>query len=444
MQRLKTLHVCNIANVAYGNCKILRGDGWPVRLACHDINHLMSQPEWDDQDLDIANFPDENNFFNSLKPLQLTRPDWYERDDIQYHPASFVGRISKLAPSRLKELLRPLYQKLFYAKPDGWALPPDTAQTQESDVLKFSPHVNWLTGKCQDEDVIFAYALSPVYAMLKGDKPYVAVEIGTMRELPFEDTANGRMLALAYQKADHILITNPDVKAQAEALGLTRFSFCPHPVDEQRFKPQINPDVREHYASMFDECDVIGVAPARQNWQIKGNFKYLDALAELRHQRQIKACLVIPAWGQDIEKSKAYAAEKKITQYIKWLPPLTESALIELYSNLDFVLDQFELGVFGLITPKALACGAVVITSYNENVHEWCFEQHPPVLAADAADGIASAIEHVARNNTSTLRAMARAWFMSHHSKAVVLERLKSAAVSAIEHRVNNEKIASR
>ena len=42
---MKSLHLCNLANVAYGYAKILRAGGREADVRCHDIRHLMSQPE---------------------------------------------------------------------------------------------------------------------------------------------------------------------------------------------------------------------------------------------------------------------------------------------------------------------------------------------------------------------------------------------------------------
>ena len=65
----RSLHVGNVANVAYGYAKILARHGAPVELICHDIHHLMSQPEWDDLALDPKDFPDENDFRASTADL---------------------------------------------------------------------------------------------------------------------------------------------------------------------------------------------------------------------------------------------------------------------------------------------------------------------------------------------------------------------------------------
>lgn len=463
MVQLKSLHICNIANVAYGYCKILNASGHEVRLLCHDINHLMSQPEWDDQDLDFNNFPDENNFFLSHQPVELTRPSWYQRVDIQHfldvsrpgarknyllHVGEFgvkrlVRLLSKYAPISLKEALRPYFYKIFYSKEMLDLVKPgavsklgsEPVNDYEEDALKFAPHVEWLKRLTNDEEVIFAYVLSPIYTMFKHDRPVVAVEIGTMRDIPFEDTANGRMLTAAYRAVDHVIITNPDVKAQADEIGITSYSFCPHPVDEERYKPIQDSDYCKSTRDSIPDTEWLGVAPARQNWEIKGNYKYIEALKQLREEHGKKVSLVIPAWGQDIQRSKSYAEQLGVDKYIKWIPPVAESTLIKMFGNFDFVLDQFELGVFGLITPKALACGGIVITSYEKEVHDWCFSEHPPLLPADSTESIVEKVLLVVTSaDKQTLREASRSWFIKHHSKEVVKECLLECAEKAKEN----------
>lgn len=441
---MKSLHVCNIANVAYGFCKILKDGGHGVRLICHDIDHLMSQPEWDDQDLDFNNFPDENNFFISHQSVTLTRPSWYQRLDIQYYQSKKIKFLSRFAPRFIKEILRPYYYKFFHSR--EFVVPSNTGESEgfrkiekldyrEDDALKFSPHVAWLKGlSSEEESVVFAYVLSPIYAMFCHDKPVIAVEIGTMRDIPFEKTSNGRMLAAAYRAADHVLITNPDVKVQADALGVKDYSFCPHPVDEDRYKPMRDIAYYESVRLDIPDTEWVGVAPARQNWDIKGNYKYIEALNILRETHRKKVSLIIPAWGQDVQKSKLYAEKMGVDQYIRWIPPVAESTLIKMFSSMDFVLDQFQLGVFGLITPKALACGGIVITSYSQDAHKWCFSEDPPLFAADSVGSIVEKILMVTVNkNDNLLREASRRWFMKYHSKQVVRESLEYATAEAMK-----------
>ena len=73
--------------------------------------------------------------------------------------------------------------------------------------------------------------------LLAPGRPYFAFEHGTMRNLPFENSAWGRLLALAYDQADACIITNPDCIASALRLGLCNFRSMPHPIDYKYIDP---------------------------------------------------------------------------------------------------------------------------------------------------------------------------------------------------------------
>ena len=89
-----------------------------------------------------------------------------------------------------------------------------------------------------DFDLVQLYGLEAVKrAFLPPEKPFVAFEHSTMRTLPFENTVQGRLLNLAYRTADDCVITNPDVVGSARRLGLQRYRFIPHPLDETKYTP---------------------------------------------------------------------------------------------------------------------------------------------------------------------------------------------------------------
>jgi hypothetical protein len=57
---------------------MLESRGISVELYCHDMTHIMSQPEWNDLVLDSADFPDENDFFNNTADMSgYQRADWF-------------------------------------------------------------------------------------------------------------------------------------------------------------------------------------------------------------------------------------------------------------------------------------------------------------------------------------------------------------------------------
>ena len=153
------------------------------------------------------------------------------------------------------------------------------------DVLSYRPLVDalqasFLTGY----DVIFGYAYGAVPPLLASLTPYVAVEIGTLRDTVAIDTPLGRLLALAYRNAPFTIVTNADCRAAAEALELESYSFVPHPVDEDVFKP-LGDDERLAIRRSLCASRHLLVAPVRQSWNVKANHRYLRAFAEVGARR---------------------------------------------------------------------------------------------------------------------------------------------------------------
>jgi glycosyltransferase involved in cell wall biosynthesis len=464
----RSLHVGNVANVAYGYAKILARRGAPLDLICHDINHLMSQPEWDDLALDPKDFPDENDFrVNTADFADYRRPPWFRSGTLAVAPAvirsPLLRRLASRLPPEAKRTLQPLYYRLRYlreraarlrnaralARTDGASqADPGTERIRELSAMAsqwgsewkidpialacYLPHRDWLASHAASVDVIFSYALAPIYAALYARKPCVSVEIGTMRDFPLGSSAAARLLWLAYRLSDHIVITNPDDRDAAERAGLRHYSFCPHPVDEAVFFPAEEPALRRQLQDKH-AAETLLLAPARQNWRLKGNDKLLRGFAGAL-ARGVNAALLIPGWGQEIARSKELCRSLGIESRVAWLQPMPEPLLARHYRAVDLVLDQFQLGVFGLIAPKAMACGATVLTSYERRHNAWCFPTDPPLVACATSEEISASITRLAADPTARheIGAASRRWIEQYHSGAVVADRLRAAMDSAM------------
>ena len=460
---MKSLHLCNLANVAYGYCKILRHSGHVADLLCHDLKHLMSQPEWDDLELDSADFPDENDFFNNTADFgDYRRPDWFTAEDLAGGHRGFGKLARAVLPRWAKNWLRPYYYRALDwrgrprcrdASPtgatthttDGWdhvceALTDESRRhgpqwhLRKPALKAYQRHAEWVRRHAAGHDVAFAYVLSPIYAMLCHELPYITVEIGTMRDIPFEGTEVGKLMALAYRQADHVLITNPDCQKAAQRLGITSYSFCPHPLDESVYGPADGESPLRRQLISEHQATSILFAPARQNWDIKGNDKYLRAFAELLRHKP-KALLIVPAWGQEVERSKRLCAQLGAQERTLWLAPLSERWLTKYYQAADLVLDQFNLGVFGLITPKAMACGKPVLTSYEESLHRWCFPEHPPVVRCSSEKESFEAMLRLSHSpqRQAEIGTPARAWVLRHYARKRIIDSLIEAMARAKE-----------
>jgi glycosyltransferase involved in cell wall biosynthesis len=459
---MRSLHVCNAANVAYGYCKILREAGHESDLRCHDITHLMSQPEWDDLPLDPDAFPDENNFFANHADLgDYRRPAWFQtppvlaQDPLSRGVRGVKQRVMNMLPAPVANRLRRWYrgasrsmdegisakaaeprfsERFHFLKEESRRYGPEWQLTDEM-LAGFLPQARWLARQLNGHDVVVAYMIAPIYPMLLGTTPYVSVEIGTMRDIPFDGSAIGKLLAMAYRLSDHVLITNPDVIQQARQLGLERYTFCPHPVDEDRFRPADDDSPLRSELCARHGADFLLFAPARQNWPIKGNDRIFRAFARLL-AHGVRAVLLVPAWGTELDRSRQLVSELGLGDRVVWLRPMSEPLMVQYYQACDAVLDQFQLGVFGLITCKALACGVPVVTSYDEKHHQGCFAEHPPLLRATTEDDIFAALRGLAENRWRgrEIGAASRRWVERHHSKAVVRARLQEIMSAAGAH----------
>lgn len=493
---MRSLHLCNIANVAYGYSKILRQAGHEADLRCHDLTHLMSQPEWDDLELDSEDFPDENDFtVNTADFGGYERPFWFQNAPIYPNqsflkttakrvlPANVVMKVKpgyrrllgkkrmlmQMAKSRfprwIKERIRGAYQRAAYLTGALLAGEPREQVVRQQQTFRrveeeqidwlievsrrfgpewhltremlgiYRPHACWLERHLTGHDVAMAYVFTPIYTMLHGNVPFVSIEIGTMRDLPFDGTPMGRMLALAYRLSDHIIITNPDVITQARQLGLNHYTFCPHPVDEDVFVPgETESELRREICQKYD-ADFVLFAPARQNWEVKGNDRYLRAFRRLL-DRGARAVLLIPGWGQQIERSKKLCIDLNICHRVSWMRPISEMVMVKYYQAADLVLDQFQLGAFGLITCKALSCGKAVLTSYDRTIHDWCFPEHPPAVVCRHEEEIAAVMTRLWQSRAAIreIGQASRNWVRQHHSKRVVRGILDNAMGCAIDH----------
>jgi len=409
----------------------------------------MSQPEWDDLELDPADFPNENNFYNNTADFgKYQRPAWYLNNEIVFYPSKLINRLviflRSALPLPIKNIIKPLYYSLINRR-NNFSRNVELIAAESRKLGKewiinknilnqYAPHANWLHRLLTDHEVIFAYASSPIYPMIYGKLPYISVEIGTMRDFPLNDSGMNKALWIAYKKSNHIIITNPDNRKRAEKQGIYNYSFCPHPLDEDLYSPsEFRTDSNfKKEIKLRHNADFIIFAPARQNWKIKGNDKYIKAFARLIASGT-RATLLVPAWGQEIDRSKKLCFKLGIESRVKWLAPMSERMLVKYYQASDVILDQFNLGVFGLITPKAMSCGVPVLTSYDRHLNQWCFPEAPPVLSCNSEEDIYNSLSQMVNSPDDKIQIgkKSREWILKHHSKDIVRKKLIDAMVKA-------------
>ena len=125
------------------------------------------------------------------------------------------------------------------------------------------------------------------------------------------------------------------------------------------------------------------------------------------------------------DRSRRLIDDLGIAVRVVWTPPLNKMKLIDYYNAADVVLDQFTLGVFGTVTPEAMACGKPVVLNFNRQVHEWCFPEMPPVLGARTEHEIFERLMELSEDPgyCAAIGLAAREWVVKHHGWELVADR---------------------
>lgn len=419
---MKILHVGNIANNAYNNAKFLRRKGVHSDVLCYGYTHVMGQPEWEDAEFEGQ--PDE--FHPQWDQLDLggfRRPSWFMQDEL-------LPRI----PKRKKWFKGQFFLEHLLKKPmliaKAWPTYLESRATNSRprprliDVLKVFPNRRQFEKWYDGYDLIQAYATEPIHAWMFGQgRPYVAFEHGTMRHIPFEASGTGRLLTLAYRRAAKVIITNPDVIAAARRLGLNKFVFIPHPVDETKYCTRPTP-VRSQLVNRY-QTDLVFFAPSRHNWVLKGNDVLIRAFARFVKGSTRKPLLIVSEWGQEVAESQRLIQELGVGDRVVWTPPLNKMRLIEYYNAADLILDQFTIGTFGTVTPEAMACEKPVLLHFDRQVHEWCYAEMPPVISARTEDQIFRQLIELCADHArrKAIGQSSREWIVKYHGWELVADR---------------------
>jgi glycosyltransferase involved in cell wall biosynthesis len=479
----RVLHLGNILNNGYLNAKFLRRRGWAADSVTIDYRHVQAQPEW--EEVPVVN-PKLSHFDPDWSAIDLggyERVDWFHDIDLKDVPrlaeAISLGRpsgrhgerlgdtsVRQSAPStglkraavrvldtfglgsfgrsaardvRVRVLeatastaLQNLVQEFAAAYPDrADALTlHDIAEYRESSTARGPLFAQY--------PLVQAYSLDPIYVLLNDPvQPFICFEHGTMREFPFEDSARGRLYALALKRAERVFITNADCNRSAERLGLTNYTFVPHPVDENLYRPAESPLrgalQREH------GCDYVFLAPARHHWKhcppglenswLKRNDILIRALGRFfAAHADTRALVVFFEWGQEVDLSKQLIAECGFADRVRWEPIASKPVMREFYNAADIVFDQFNdgIGTFGTVVPEALASGKPVLLNYKKELHTWCFPELPPALNTSSEEAIERHIVDLLSNEERRREVgrHGREWFLRYHSSSLVAERM--------------------
>lgn len=299
----------------------------------------------------------------------------------------------------------------------------------ETDVHDFIGPPDIWRRLCRHYDLVQAYATNGCFPLV-AEHPYLAFEHGTLRNIPFESSSQGRLCALGYACADHSFITNADNIVAARKLGLMRFGFVPHPINEA-----VGPDQAQVQRLRGDltrrlDADFLVFHPARHHWEAerrpdweKGNDIFIRGFARFVHQIAPRAGAVFVRWGLRLAETDALLANLGIAERIHWVEPQPHPRMVNYIAATDVLADQFFLGAFGSILPKALALGRPAMLYLDEALHDWCFQEMPPVCNTRSEDDVFQSLQRLYREPSYAreLGEVGRRWYQRYHSNEVIL-----------------------
>lgn len=446
---LRVLHVGNVANNAYLNAKLLNAAGLDCDVLAYAHYHIMGCPEWEEADFTTA-IDESRPDWGGVDLHGYQRPRWFAQgpigDAVAYLDARRSGDSSgerrwrrlefrrQLITGRRWEWLRRLRRWTEASRAP--APQPQPAKASAGDEVKiYGAHRGWpiadVTRLFRHYDVVHAYGAEPVLAFAAGARPYVAFEHGTLRSLPFEPSMEGRLTAIAYQHADAVIITNADNRAAAERLGLRRFRFVPHPVSETLPQRDAVQRLRSDLVARL-QADFLIFHPSRHHWGPernphleKANDRLIDAMALMFRQRP-GAAAVFVKWGATLAASQVRLRELGIADRVHWIDPVPGPALARYMAAADVVADQFYLGAFGAITPRALSLAVPALLHLDVEAHRWAFAEPPPVMNACTSQQVAEVLQrgYDDRGWLAELGRGGRTWYERFHSSEVVKHAL--------------------
>ncbi|MEW9679313.1 methyltransferase domain-containing protein [Pseudomonas sp. TE50-2] len=393
---MKRLHLANIANMAYNYSDILRQFNCESDVLCYDLEHWLSDPS---SNIDFHSYPAWYHKVKTLDYLQKLKPeqavlsqDWLEA----------LQRYS----TRLTEV-------------------------SIDEVNAYKGYVDaFQSDYFQNYDVIYGYAYGAIPPLLYAERKYIPVDLGGLRGLASRTDSFSRMLSCSLKAAPHIIVTNPDVIDDCKALGLDRYTFVPHPIDEALWVPASNAEQRKHALRDAQDADFVILAPARHDWAVKGTDEIIRGVTQFARSVDDKVKCIFIEWGEGVEQSKKLIASLGADSIFAWIGMQSESQLRDFYSAADALIDQVgEARTFGLTTPKAMSAGIPVLTKFDPAMHRWCYSEMPPLLAINNAEDISRHLRQlacVAGHRQEVVRSQ-RQWIDSHHSKKVIAEKFFDA-----------------
>ena len=389
-----------MANQAYITARCLRRLGQDVDVVVQSNaidQHFLNQPFWEDVAVEVPDSTQSQAAPEGWNPPAYIRVIPYDLDvQVQYQ-----NRLSAVP-----EVIA-LYKDLT-----GKTLPDDTALL----LAQWMGHWNYIRAM-NDYDVV-QLATWPIVLGAFCPKPYIAFPLGgELYITAFEENVQGLLCRAGFRAASHIAVAETDYPIYLDRLATTApRTFMPLLVDTEVYCEGVEHHLRAEWQARVGGSRYL-LAVCRQSWDWKGSDRLIRAFAEFFHDQGREWRLLLQAWGDDLDRSRALVTDLGIDAVTAWLPMCSKPLLRARQRAADVVADQFVMEGYGTSVLESMAAGKAVLMSPVPNGSEHHFRAGPPpLIGAKTIEDIKNALQ---RLNNEAFRSKAgrksRRWVQEEH-----------------------------
>jgi glycosyltransferase involved in cell wall biosynthesis len=146
----------------------------------------------------------------------------------------------------------------------------------------------------------------------------------------------------------------------------------------------------------------------------KGNDRFIKAFIRAYQKNKNIKCLILDR-GPDKEIAKKYI-KSSCEEAFEFLRQMSPDELQSAFMKVDCIVDQFDVGGFGMISMEAMAQAKPVMIHIDKNCWPLVYADEPPVINCRTEDEIYNAIlEWSDKNKLQALGEKAEKWVRKYH-----------------------------
>ena len=260
-------------------------------------------------------------------------------------------------------------------------------------------------------------------------KPYIACATGSdLTEVAVQAGERGKQMRQFFQQSARTLLLNANMIELSRKLSFQNSEFFPFLIDTEKYSPGV---VDKEYGSkkqtlfyMVSRLDwgLLDNAPGRNS--TKGNDRFIRAFARYVKENG-NAYLVFADKGADREPARQLVSDLGISSQVSIIPEMRKNEFIRHIRMADVVVDQFDIGGFGMGALEAMACAKPVLIYLKDHCVAECYSEYPPILNARTEEEIYEQIKRAMNPKfQNEIGRSAREWILKYHDWNIVGDRL--------------------